>query len=121
MRCSSKSQVIKNAAASIAAGGAAYLGASYLAAAALSEALISPAGLSPAKADRGGFLAALRSASASVEEFESRGDPRDPARLRSTFATPGDAGNRTTLIFLHGKGGNAAEWRPDAVAALAAG
>jgi hypothetical protein len=118
---SSKSRVARGAAASIALGGAAYVGASYLAAAALSEALISPAGLAPSRSDRAAFLAALREAAASVEEIESAGDPRSPALLRSTFATPGGAGNRTTLIFLHGKGGDAAEWGPDAAAALASG
>lgn len=105
----------------MAAGGAAYVGASYFVAHALSEALISPSGLSPGKSDRDGFLAALRAAAASVQEVEFAGDARDPARLHSTFASPGDPGRRTTLIFLHGKGGDAAEWQPDALAALAAG
>ncbi len=118
---SKSSRVARSTAASITLGGAAYVGASYLAAAALSETLISPAGLTPGRSDRDAFLAALRTSAASVVEIESAGDARDPARLRSTFATPGDAGNRTTLIFLHGKGGDAAEWRPDAVAALEAG
>lgn len=117
----SRSALLKRAAASMAAGGAAYLGASYLAARALSEALISPSGLAPGTSDRLEFLAALRATAASVDEVEFEGDARDPARLRSTFATPGDPGRRTTLIFLHGKGGDAAEWQPDALAALAAG
>ena len=105
----------------MALGGAAYLGASYLAAAALSEALISPAGLSPDRSDREQFLEALGSAAETVVELESAGDARDPVRLRSTFATPGSPGSRTTLVFLHGKGGSAPEWKPDAVAALGAG
>ena len=118
---SSKSRLVKRAAVSMAAGGAAYLGASYLAAKALSEALISPSGLAPGTSDRGAFLTALRGAAESVIEVEFEGDVRDPARLHATFATPGTPGQRTTLIFLHGKGGDAAEWMPDAAAALAAG
>ena len=105
----------------MAAGGAAYLGASYLAAQALSETLISPSGLAPGRSDRKAFRAALAAAAASVEEVEFEGDPRDPARLRATFATPGSPRERTTLIFLHGKGGDAAEWQDDAVAALESG
>src|SRR6202162_1011017 len=37
-------------------------------------------------------------------------------------ASPGRAAaGRPTLLFLHGKGGNAAEWRPEALRALACG
>ncbi|MGH9441918.1 MAG: alpha/beta hydrolase [Thermoanaerobaculia bacterium] len=117
----SKSRIARRAAVSMAAGSAAYLGASYLAAHALSEALISPSGLSPGTSDRSRFTQALKAAAASVHELDFIGDPRDPALLHATFATPGDPGFRTTLIFLHGKGGDAAEWQPDAVAALEAG
>jgi len=117
----SRSTIVTGATTSLALCGAAYLGASYLAAAALSEALISPSVLSPDKSDREEFLSALRSAGAAVSAIESPGDERDPVRIRSTFATPGAPGERTTLIFLHGKGGSASEWRPDAVTALAAG
>jgi pimeloyl-ACP methyl ester carboxylesterase len=41
--------------------------------------------------------------------------------LSATFASPGDAANRPTLLFLHGKGGNASEWESDAVRALRLG
>jgi pimeloyl-ACP methyl ester carboxylesterase len=113
--------MVKGAAASIAVGGAAYLGASYLAAATLSDALISPSGLSPNGSEHEDLLAALREAAENVFEIDSAGDERDPARIRSVFATPGDASARTTLVFLHGKGGSAAEWEPDAVEALRTG
>ena len=38
--------------------------------------------------------------------------------LSAIFASPGEPENRATLLFLHGKGGNASEWRPDAVRAI---
>ena len=41
--------------------------------------------------------------------------------LAAVFASRGDAGARPTILFLHGKGGNAAEWQPDALRALGQG
>lgn len=57
----------------------------------------------------------------SVEVFETDGDPREPARLSTLFATPGGARSRATLVFLHGKGGCGSEFRPDAARALKLG
>jgi pimeloyl-ACP methyl ester carboxylesterase len=41
--------------------------------------------------------------------------------LRCTFASPGEPASRGTVVFLHGKGGNATEWKLDAVRALRMG
>ena len=70
------------------------------------------------------FLPALREAAGPrgfVETFEHDGDPAEPARLVAHLASPGAPGRRATLLFLHGKGGFAAEWRRDAVRALRIG
>ncbi len=114
-------KAIRGLAWSGAAAGGAYLAASYAAAVALGDALISPVGLAPGRDERTAFLETLAGDAASVEEFAHRGDPRDPVELVCTFASPGRAGERATLLFLHGKGGNATEWLPDARRALACG
>jgi hypothetical protein len=103
---------------SAAAGGGAWVAGSYAAAVALGDALISPVGLAPGRDDRTAFLAALARDAAVAEEFAH---PRDPVELLCTFATPGGAAARPTVLFLHGKGGNATEWLPDARRALACG
>ena len=41
--------------------------------------------------------------------------------LSTTFASPGGPEDRATILFLHGKGGNASEWRTDALRALELG
>jgi len=56
-----------------------------------------------------------------VANLRHRGSPRLPVELSATFASPGGPEGRATLLFLHGKGGNASEWRPDAVRALELG
>jgi len=56
-----------------------------------------------------------------LTSFEHAGDPREPARLVAHAASPGRPASRPTLLFLHGKGGFAAEWRRDAVRALRLG
>jgi pimeloyl-ACP methyl ester carboxylesterase len=109
------------AAAMTAGAGVVYLTGSYFAATPLAEVLISPSGLTPGDDQRQRFLAALREKAQSVSEFTHPGDKRDPVNLRTTFATPGDPGHRPTILFLHGKGGNAAEWQPDALRALEMG
>jgi pimeloyl-ACP methyl ester carboxylesterase len=114
-------RTIRGIALSAAAGGGAWVAGSWAAAIALSDALISPVGLAPGRDDRTAFLSELRRHASRVEEFEHPGDPRDPVTLVCTFATPGNAGDRATLLFLHGKGGNATEWLPDAIRALDAG
>jgi pimeloyl-ACP methyl ester carboxylesterase len=103
------------------AAGLAYLGASYLASRRFARALLSPTALGPIAQDRERFLSSLRGAAGRAETFTHEGDPRDPARLVCTFATPGDPASRPTVLFLHGKGGNAAEWQVDALRALAMG
>jgi pimeloyl-ACP methyl ester carboxylesterase len=114
-------RAIRGLAWSAAAGGGAYLAGSWAAAVALGDALISPVGLAPGRDDRTAFLGALAREAAAAEEFTHRGDARDPVDLVCTFATPGGADGRPTLLFLHGKGGNATEWLPDARRALACG
>jgi hypothetical protein len=106
----------------IAAGGAAFLGASYAAARALSGRLISPRGLGPTLARREDLIDALRASGASVFDFRHPGSSRDPVDLAAIFASPpGASPSDPTLLFLHGKGGNSAEWQPDALRALANG
>ncbi|MGE5347628.1 MAG: alpha/beta hydrolase [Acidithiobacillales bacterium] len=53
--------------------------------------------------------------------FEHDGDPEEPVRLVAHIALPGTPGRRPTVLFLHGKGGFAAEWRRDALRALRLG
>ncbi len=53
--------------------------------------------------------------------FEHDGDPEEPVRLVAHIASPGRPGRRPTVLFLHGKGGFAAEWRRDATRALRLG
>jgi len=67
------------------------------------------------------FGASLREAAGPrgfVETFEHEGDPGEPVRLVAHAASTGGPGRRATVLFLHGKGGFAAEWRRDAVRAL---
>ena len=56
-----------------------------------------------------------------VETLVHDGDPEEPARLVTLFASPGRPATRGTLLFLHGKGGGGAEWTKDAVRALKLG
>jgi pimeloyl-ACP methyl ester carboxylesterase len=112
---------VRGVAFTAAAAGSAYVAGSYAAALALGDALTSPVGLAPGRDDRRFFLETLRSAAPVVEEFEHPGDALDPVRLVATFASPGDPSRRPMVVFLHGKGGNATEWLPDARRALEAG
>jgi len=106
----------------LALGGAASLfGGSYLAARALAKRLISSQGLAPTLARREDLLDALRDSGAEVADFRYSGSARDPVELAAVFASPGQARTRATVLFLHGKGGNSAEWQPDALRALAQG
>jgi pimeloyl-ACP methyl ester carboxylesterase len=41
--------------------------------------------------------------------------------LAAVFASAGDPASRPTILFLHGKGGEASEWQPDALRAVALG
>ncbi len=70
------------------------------------------------------FAAGLREAAGPrgfVETFVHDGDPRERARLVAHAASRGRPASRSTLLFLHGKGGFAAEWRRDAVRAVRLG
>jgi len=109
------------AAAILAGGGVTFVGGSYLAARFLSDRLISSEGLGPTTVRREDLLDALRESGADVADFRHRGSPRDPVELAAIFASRGTPGDRPTILFLHGKGGAAAEWRPDALRALGQG
>jgi uncharacterized protein len=109
-------------AATLLGGAGVAIAASWVAGRALARRLISPEGLQPASEEQDVLLAALRAAGARVEELRHAGSLFDPVELAATFASPGpEAAGRPTLLFLHGKGGNAAEWRPEALRALDCG
>jgi pimeloyl-ACP methyl ester carboxylesterase len=102
-------------------GAAAFTAASWLAARSLARRLISSQGLSPVKTRREDLLAALEGAGAHVRDLRWQGAAADPVELAGVFASPNTASDRGVIVFLHGKGGNAAEWIPDALRALAQG
>ncbi len=104
-----------------AGGGLLYAGGSWFAARALADRLISPEGLAPATQRRENLLAALREAGAFVADYRHPGSARDPVELAAVFTSPGEPQTRPTILFLHGKGGNAAEWQQDALRALRLG
>jgi len=109
-------------AATLFGGAGVSIAASWVAGRALSKRLISAEGLVPAREQHDVLLAALRGAGVRVEELRHAGSLYDPVELAAIFASPGpEAAGRPTLLFLHGKGGNAAEWRPEALRALACG
>jgi pimeloyl-ACP methyl ester carboxylesterase len=109
------------AAALAGASALAYAGASYLAARALARRLTSPSGLGPAPGRHEDLLAALEATAPVVANLRHRGSARLPVELAATFASPGAPETRPTLLFLHGKGGDASEWEPDALRALKLG
>jgi pimeloyl-ACP methyl ester carboxylesterase len=102
-------------------GGASFLGCSWIASRALANRLISSEGLAPNTARREELLEALEASGAKVSDFRHRGSARLPVELAAIFASPDPPGDRPTILFLHGKGGSAAEWRPDALRALSLG
>src|ERR1700693_4694679 len=109
-------------AATLFGGAGVSIAASWVAGRALSKRLISAEGLVPAREQHDVLLAALRGAGVRVEELRHAGSLYDPVELAAIFASPGpEAAGRPTLLFLHGTGGNAAEWRPEALRALACG
>jgi pimeloyl-ACP methyl ester carboxylesterase len=105
----------------LSAGTALYVGASALGSRALARRLLSPRGLAPAPNRYAEMRAALEASAAEVAELRHPGSLRLPVELSATFATPGEAGARPTILFLHGKGGDASEWTDDAVRALRLG
>lgn len=107
---------------SLFAGAGVYVAGSWLAARALARRLTSATGLVAAKEQRADLLAGLRQAGAFFEDLRHPGSLRDPVELAAVFASPdANASGRPTVLFLHGKGGNAAEWRPEAMRALSCG
>jgi pimeloyl-ACP methyl ester carboxylesterase len=112
----------RRVALSLLAGGGVYVVGSWIAGRALARRLISGTGLVPAKQRRADLLDALRSAGAFFEELRYPGSRHDPVSLSAVFASPDSKTSaRPTVLFLHGKGGNAAEWAPEAMRALACG
>ena len=105
------------------AGALLYAGASWAASRALARRLISPQGLGPAPGRHEDLLAALESSALAtvIANLRHRGSARLPVELAAIFASPGDPEKRATLLFLHGKGGDASEWEPDALRALKLG
>jgi uncharacterized protein len=90
----------------------------------LAEILLSPVGLAPVTASTEAFRTAVAAAAGDagvVETLVHDGDPAEPARLVTLFASPGRPEARPTLLFLHGKGGGGAEWTKDAVRSLRLG
>jgi len=90
----------------------------------LAEILLSPVGLAPVTASTEAFRMAVAAAvgdAGVVEMLVHDGDPEEPARLLTLFASPGRPETRPTLLFLHGKGGGGAEWTKDAVRSLRLG
>ncbi|MEP6768904.1 MAG: alpha/beta hydrolase [Acidobacteriota bacterium] len=106
----------------LAAGGAAaWVGASWIVARSLARRLISPHGLTPCQASREGLLSGLTAAGARVNDYRFPGSTRQHDELCAILATPGEGASPRTIVFLHGKGGSAAEWAPDAVRAVGLG
>src|SRR5262249_36054244 len=105
----------------LAGGSAAYVGGCWLLVRALSDRLISPQGLTPCTERREDLIRALRDAGYRVSDDRHAGSERAPAELATIFAAPGEASSRPTILFIHGKGGNAAEWTADALRALGLG
>lgn len=103
------------------AGAAAFVGGSWLLARSLARRLVSSQGLVPVPTMREDLLAAFAGTGARVHDLRFEGAAADPVELAAVFASPDDAAGRGTIVFLHGKGGNAAEWTPDAVRAIGQG
>lgn len=103
------------------AGAAAFVAGSWLLARALARRLVSSQGLTPATTRHEDLVAALAASGARVHDLRFTGAAADPVELAAVFASPDGSGGRGTIVFLHGKGGNAAEWTPDAVRAVEQG
>ncbi len=105
----------------VSAGGALFIVGSWLASRRLAHRLVSASGLGETPDTGPELQAALTAVAPIVEAFRHPGSPLDPVELAATFASPGEPAARPTLLFLHGKGGRASEWRTDAVRALTLG
>ena len=113
--------LVRRAAGIAGAGAALYAAGSYIAARALAPLLTSPRGLGPAPSRHEDLLVALEATAPVVGNLRHRGSARLPVELAATFASPGDPERRATIVFLHGKGGDASEWEPEAVRAVRLG
>src|SRR5262249_60462324 len=80
--------------------------------------LLYPACISPSNRTGEDLLAELLRVASMFVDHRHAGSPRSPAILAAIFASPGETERRATILFLHGKGGCSAEWRPDALRAL---
>ena len=105
----------------LAAGALSFVGASWLAGRGLARRLISARGLAPPREQPEELLAALGQAGGLTGNLRHPGSARDPVEMAAVFASPGDPSARPTILFLHGKGGSGAEWRPEALRALKLG
>ncbi|HSP93608.1 MAG TPA: alpha/beta fold hydrolase [Thermoanaerobaculia bacterium] len=103
-------------------GAGVYVAGSWIAGRALARRLISGTGLVPAREGRADLLDALSVAGVFFGELRYPGSRHDPVELSAVFASPdSETSARPTVLFLHGKGGNSAEWKPEAMRALQCG
>jgi len=114
-------KLVRRAAGIAGAGALVYATGSYAAARALAPLLTSPRGLSPAPGRHEDLLASLEATVPIVGNLRHRGSARLPVDLAATFASPGEPERRATIVFLHGKGGDASEWEAEALRALKLG
>lgn len=114
-------RLARRTAAVAGAAGAAWVGGSWLLARIVARRLTAPEGFGPAPGRHEDLLAALEATAATVANLKHRGSARLPVELAATFASPGEPETRPTIVFLHGKGGDASEWEPDALRALRLG
>jgi len=113
--------LVRRAAGIAGAGTILYAAGSWVAARALAPLLTSPRGLGPAPGRHEDLLAALEATVPVVGNLRHRGSARLPVDLAATFASPGEPERRATVVFLHGKGGDASEWEVEALRALRLG
>ena len=114
-------RLARRTAAVAGAVGGAWVGGSWLLARLVARRLTSPEGFGPAPARHEDLLAALEATAPAVATLRHRGSARLPVELATTFASPGEPETRPTILFLHGKGGDASEWEPDALRAVRLG
>lgn len=114
-------RILRRLVSGVSAGGLLYVAGSWAASRVLAERLLSSRGLGPTPDRYDELLAALEANAPLVGSLRHNGSPLLPVELSSTFASPGEPERRSTILFLHGKGGNASEWREEAVRALSLG
>lgn len=114
-------RIARRLVSAVSAGGLLYVAGSWAASRVLAERLLSSRGLGPTPDRYDELFAALEAHAPIVGSLRHSGSPRLPVELASTFASPGEPERRPTILFLHGKGGNASEWREESVRALSLG